>query len=165
MFTGLSGTATNPRTATWNTLDRLRALTSMKLVVKGLETRDDAKLALDHGADGILVSNHGGRATESLRPTIDALPEVVDAVGGRIPVMVDGGIRRGSDVFKALAYGARAVGIGRPYVWGLAAFGEQGVTRVLDILRAELTLTMRQCGTPKISQITRGSVARMSWTR
>lgn len=165
MFAGLSGAGTNPPTATWDTLDRLRALTSMKLVVKGLETREDAKLALDHGADGILVSNHGGRATESLRPTIDALPEVVDAVGGRIPVMVDGGIRRGSDVFKALAYGARAVGIGRPYVWGLAAFGEQGVTRVLDILRAELTLTMRQCGTPKISQITRGSVARMNWTR
>ena len=165
MFTGLSGTGTNPLTATWDTLDRLRALTSMKLVVKGLETRDDAKLALDHGADGILVSNHGGRATETLRPTIEALPDVVDAVGGRIPVMVDGGIRRGADVFKALAYGARGVGIGRPYVWGLTAFGEQGVTRVLDILRAELTLTMRQCGTTKLSQITRASVERMTWAR
>ncbi len=165
MFAGLSGTGTNPLTATWDTLDRLRALTSMKLVVKGIETRDDAKLALDHGVDGILVSNHGGRATETLRPTIEALPEVVDAVGGRIPVMVDGGIRRGADVFKALAFGARAVGIGRPYVWGLTAFGEQGVTRILDILRAELTLTMRQCGTPKLSQITRASVERMTWAR
>jgi isopentenyl diphosphate isomerase/L-lactate dehydrogenase-like FMN-dependent dehydrogenase len=116
-------------------------------------------MARDHGVDGIIVSNHGGRATETLRPTIESLPEVVDAAGNQIPVLVDGGIRRGSSVFKALAMGARAVGIGRPYVWGLAAFGQPGVERAIDILRAELIRTMRQCGTPSIAQITRSHVA------
>jgi 4-hydroxymandelate oxidase len=137
----------------------------MKLVIKGIETREDAQIALDRGVDGILVSNHGGRATETLRPTIEALPEVVEAVRGQIPVMVDGGIRRGTDAFKALAYGAKAVGIGRPYTWGLASFGEEGVARVLEILRTELTRTMRQCGTPTLAQITPSSVERMNWTR
>jgi len=106
----------------------------------------------------VIVSNHGGRATETGRATIDILPEVVDAVGSQIPVFVDGGFRRGSDVYKALAIGARAVGIGRAYIYGLASFGQEGVERVLDILRAELTLTMRQCGTPTIAQITRASI-------
>jgi isopentenyl diphosphate isomerase/L-lactate dehydrogenase-like FMN-dependent dehydrogenase len=128
------------------------------LVLKGLETAEDARLAVEHGVDGILVSNHGGRATEDLRATVDSLPEVVDAVGGRIPVFVDGGIRRGSDAYKALALGARAVGIGRPYVWGLSAFGQEGVERVLDILNGELQRTMRQCGTPSLAQISRSSV-------
>jgi 4-hydroxymandelate oxidase len=127
-------------------------------VLKGLETAEDARLAVEHGVDGILVSNHGGRATEDLRATVDSLPEVVDAVGGRIPVFLDGGIRRGSDAYKALALGARAVGIGRPYVWGLSAFGQDGVERVLDILNGELQRTMRQCGTPSLAQITRSSV-------
>ena len=113
------------------------------------------RLAREHGVDGIVVSNHGGRALETGRGTIEALGEVVDAVNGQIPVFVDGGFRRGTDVFKALALGARAVGIGRPYVWALSAFGQQGVERVLDILRAELQLTMRQCGTPSIKHITR----------
>ena len=105
----------------------------------------------------MIFSNHGGRV-ETGRGTIDILPEVVDAVGARIPVLVDSGFRRGSDVYKALAIGARAVGIGRPYLYGLASFGQEGVERVLDILRAELALAMRQCGTTSIAQITRASV-------
>jgi 4-hydroxymandelate oxidase len=104
------------------------------------------------------VSNHGGRAEDTGHTTIECLPEVVDAVRGRIPVMIDGGIRRGTDVFKALALGARAVGIGRPYLWGLGAFGQPGVEAVIDILRREFTLAMRQCGTPTIAQITRSSI-------
>lgn len=158
MFTGLSGNGTNPLTATWDYVDRLKKLTKMKILLKGVEIPEDAKLAVEHGADGLIVSNHGGRATEDLRPTVESLPEIVSAVGGRIPVLVDGGVRRGSDAYKALALGAKAVGIGRPYTWGLTAFGQDGVERVLDILNAELQRTMRQCGTPTIAQITRSSV-------
>jgi isopentenyl diphosphate isomerase/L-lactate dehydrogenase-like FMN-dependent dehydrogenase len=157
MYKGIEG-GFNPPAANWETLDRLRKLTKMRLVLKGLETREDARLAREHGVDGILVSNHGGRATETGRSTIEALGEVVDGAGDQMTVMVDGGFRRGTDVYKALALGARAVGIGRPYVWALSAFGQQGVERVLDILCAELTLTMRQCGTPSIKQITRASI-------
>lgn len=157
MFTGLSGII-NPPEATWSYVDRLKKLTKMKLVLKGIDTAEDAILARDHGADGVVVSNHGGRATETGRATIDILTKVVDAVGSQIPVFVDGGFRRGSDVYKALAIGARAVGIGRAYIYGLSAFGQAGVERVLDILRGELTLIMRQCGTPAIAQITRASV-------
>ena len=159
MLDGLSGEI-NPPGATWSYVDRLKKLTKMKLVLKGIDTAEDAKLAREHGVDGVIVSNHGGRAAETGRGTIDILPEVVDAVGAQIPVFVDGGFRRGTDIYKALAIGARAVGIGRPYIYGLSAFGQEGVERVLDILRAELTLTMRQCGTPSISQITRASVLR-----
>jgi isopentenyl diphosphate isomerase/L-lactate dehydrogenase-like FMN-dependent dehydrogenase len=159
MFAGIDS-AMNPPQATWQYVDRLKKITKMKLLLKGLDNGDDAKLAVEHGVDGIIVSNHGGRATETLRATIEALPEVVDAVAGRIPVFVDGGFRRGTDVYKALALGARAVGIGRPYIWGLSAFGQEGVERVLEILRAELTMTMRQCGTPSISQISRAAVLR-----
>jgi 4-hydroxymandelate oxidase len=154
MFSGISG-GMNPPAANWDYVGRLKKLTTLKLVLKGIETREDARLAREHGVDGIVVSNHGGRALETGRGTIEALGEVVDAVNGQIPVLVDGGFRRGTDVFKALALGARAVGIGRPYVWALSAFGQQGVERVLDILRAELQLTMRQCGTPSLKHITR----------
>ena len=157
MFAGLSGSM-NPPQATWAYVDRLKRLTKMKLILKGIDTPEDALLATQHGVDGIVVSNHGGRSAETGRGTIDILPEVIDAVGAKIPVFVDGGFRRGTDVYKALAIGARAVGIGRPYIYGLSAFGQQGVERVLDIFHAELSLTMRQCGTPKISQITRSSV-------
>lgn len=143
---------------TWDTVERLKSLTRMRLVLKGIETREDADMACRRGADGLIVSNHGGRAEESGRGTVECLPEVVDAVHGRIPVMIDGGIRRGSDVFKALALGASAVGIGRPYLWGLSAFGQPGVERVIDLLRAELSLIMRQCGTKSISAITRAFV-------
>jgi isopentenyl diphosphate isomerase/L-lactate dehydrogenase-like FMN-dependent dehydrogenase len=148
----------NPRTATWDYVDRLKKMTSMKVILKGLDTREEARLAVEHGADGIVVSNHGGRATETVRPTIECLPEVLDAVAGRIPILVDGGFRRGSDVYKALALGAKAVGIGRPYVYGLTAFGQAGVERVLDILNGELQLTMRQCGASSIADIQRSSV-------
>jgi 4-hydroxymandelate oxidase len=162
MFDGLSGTGINPSSATWEWVDRLKKLTKMKLLLKGIETREDARLAREHGVDGIIVSNHGGRATEDLRPTIESLPEVVDAAGSQIPVLVDGGVRRGTDAYKALALGARAVGIGRPYVWGLTAFGQEGVERVLEILRAELQRTMQQCGTPTIAQITSAQIAHVS---
>jgi len=145
MFAGLSGEM-NPAWADWTYVDRLKKMTRMKLLLKGIDTAEDAVLAREHGVDGVVVSNHGGRATETGRGTIDILPEVVDAVGGQIPVFIDGGFRRGTDVFKALALGARAVGIGRPYVWGLAAFGQEGVERVIEILRAELAMTMRNCG-------------------
>ena len=161
MYGSLSSTRTNPSNATWEWIGRLRKLTSMKLVIKGIETGEDARLAREQGADGIVVSNHGGRAAETLRPTIEIVPEVVDAVSGRLPVLVDGGVRRGTDVFKAIAYGARAVGIGRPYTWGLAAFGQEGVERVLEILNAELTMTMRQCGTPTLARITKAHSARV----
>ena len=157
MFKGIPS-GMNPATATWDYVDRLKKLTKMKLLLKGLDTREDARLAREHGVDGIIVSNHGGRSTETGRSTIEALGEVVDAAGSQIPVLVDGGFRHGTDVYKALALGARGVGIGRPYVWGLSAFGQEGVERVLDILHAELGLIMRQCGTPTIAQITRASV-------
>jgi isopentenyl diphosphate isomerase/L-lactate dehydrogenase-like FMN-dependent dehydrogenase len=162
MYRGLAtapgdGSSNNP--GTWEMVDRLKKLTSMKLVLKGIVTHEDAEAAIQHGVDGVVVSNHGGRAEETGRATIESLPEVVQAARGRVPVMIDGGIRRGTDIFKALAMGASAVGIGRPYLWGLAAFGQPGVERVLEILRAELLLTMRQCGTRTIGEITRGYVA------
>lgn len=143
---------------TFDTLRRMKDATSMKVLVKGIETGEDADLCLRNGADGIIVSNHGGRATESSRATIDCLPEVVKAVGNRAPVLVDGGFRRGTDVFKALALGARAVCIGRPYMWGVAAFGQPGVETVLAILRRELTLVMAQCGKRSIAQIGADSI-------
>ena len=134
---------------------RLRDALTVKLLLKGIVTREDAEVAVQHGVDGIVVSNHGGRAEESLRPTIESLPEVIDGVAGKIPVLVDGGIRRGTDIFKALALGATAVGIGRPEAWGLAAFGQAGVEAVLEILRRELTTIMRQAGTTSVNKITR----------
>jgi 4-hydroxymandelate oxidase len=143
---------------TWNFVKRLKDATKMKLLVKGIVTREDAEIAVGHGVDGIVVSNHGGRAEESLRPTIECLPEVVAAVKGKIPVLVDGGIRRGTDVFKALALGATAVGFGRPQGWSLAAFGQPGVEAVLGILRRELEIIMRQAGTQSIRNITKASV-------
>jgi 4-hydroxymandelate oxidase len=159
MLAGLSG-AINPAKADWSYVERLKKMTKMKVVLKGIDTAEDAVLAHEHGADGVVVSNHGGRATETGRGTIDILPEVVDAVRGRIPVLVDGGFRRGTDVFKALALGARAVGIGRPQVWGLAAYGQEGVERVIDILHAELIMTMRNCGVPSVNKFTRDSILR-----
>jgi len=133
-------------------------LTTMKILLKGIVTREDAKLAVERGADGIIVSNHGGRAEESARGTIESLPEVVEAAGGHIPVLIDSGFRRGTDIFKALALGADAVAIGRPYLWGLAAFGQAGVEAVLDILKKELALAMRLAGVTSIPGITRDYV-------
>jgi isopentenyl diphosphate isomerase/L-lactate dehydrogenase-like FMN-dependent dehydrogenase len=148
----------NPPTATWSWVGRLRKLTKMKLVLKGIETGEDARLCRENGADAILVSNHGGRGAETRRASIDSLPEVVDAVGGKVPIMVDSGFRRGTDIYKALALGACMVGIGRPYIYGLSSFGQDGVERVLDILKAELEMVMAQCGTTTIKQITRASI-------
>jgi 4-hydroxymandelate oxidase len=145
---------------TWEFVDRLREIVKGKLVLKGIMTGEDAKEAMRHGVDGIQVSNHGGRAEESGQATISVLVEVVDAVNGRIPVLIDGGVRRGTDVLKALGLGASAVGIGRPYVWGLASFGEAGVDRVLQILDDEFITIMRQVGALNINQITRNNVTR-----
>jgi isopentenyl diphosphate isomerase/L-lactate dehydrogenase-like FMN-dependent dehydrogenase len=142
----------------WDMVKRLKDTTKMKLVLKGIVTREDAQLAVEHGVDGLIVSNHGGRGEDTLRSTIECLPEVLEVAGGKIPVLVDGGIRRGTDAFKALALGATAVGIGRPYIWGLASFGQAGVETVLEILRRELKIIMRQAGTPSLDKITRASV-------
>jgi 4-hydroxymandelate oxidase len=160
MFAGINtqGLSLTSPSLIWDFIKRLRDVTKMKVVIKGLETREDAAQAIDHGADGIIVSNHGGRATETGRGTIECLPEVVQAVRGRIPVLVDGGFRRGTDVFKALALGATAAGIGRPYIWGLSSFGQQGVERVLDILNNELRLAMAGCGTRSVKEITASSI-------
>ena len=140
---------------TWDSVRRLKDSTKMKLVLKGIVTREDAALCVENGVDGIIVSNHGGRAEESGRSTIECLSEVIEAVGGRIPVLIDGGFRRGTDIFKALALGARAVGIGRPYIWGLSAFGQPGVEKVLDLLRIEFELIMKQAGVTSLDQIKR----------
>jgi len=140
-------------TLDWDYLDRIRDATSMKLVVKGILTREDASLCLEHGVDGIIVSNHGARQMDNSLSTIEVLPEIVRAVGGRIPVMIDSGFRRGTDVFTALALGAAAVCVGRPYLWGLASFGQAGVEAVLTILRTELETAMRQMGTPGLDVI------------
>ncbi len=144
---------------TWEAVERLKKFTTMKVVLKGIVTGDDAKLAREHGADGIVVSNHGGRAEESGRGTIECLPEVIDGAGN-LPVLIDGGFRRGTDVYKALALGAKAAGFGRPYIWGLSAFGQAGVERVVDMMRAELALTMRQLGTPTVKSITKAAIIR-----
>jgi isopentenyl diphosphate isomerase/L-lactate dehydrogenase-like FMN-dependent dehydrogenase len=137
----------------------------MKLLVKGIVTREDAEQCVASGVDGLIVSNHGGRAEESGRATIESLPEVVLGVGDRVPVLVDGGFRRGTDVFKALALGATAVCIGRPYMWGLAAFGQRGVEAVLEILRRELTMVMRQAGTLRVADIGRAHVVERALIR
>jgi 4-hydroxymandelate oxidase len=138
----------------WDFVQRLRNATKMKFIIKGIVTREDARLAVEYGVDGVIVSNHGGRSEDSGRSTIQSLPEVVEGVGGKIPVLVDGGFRRGADVFKALALGAKAIAIGRPYLFGLAAFGQPGVETVLTILRLELLTIMRQAGTTSMDKIT-----------
>jgi len=161
MFAGLDVskvTATHPLNMDWDYVKRLRDTMTVKLFLKGIVTREDAQLAVEHGVDGLMVSNHGGRAEETLRSTIESLPEVIEGVAGKIPVIVDGGVRRGTDIFKALALGATAVGIGRPHAWGLAAFGQPGVEAVLEILRRELRTIMRQAGTTSVDKITRNYI-------
>jgi isopentenyl diphosphate isomerase/L-lactate dehydrogenase-like FMN-dependent dehydrogenase len=161
MFAGLDVSqvqSTQPLEMNWGFVKRLRDMTSMKIVLKGIVSGEDAALAVEQGVDGVIVSNHGGRAEESGRGTIESLAEVVAGAAGRIPVLVDGGFRRGTDVFTALALGATAVCVGRPYVWGLAAFGQPGVEAVLDILRRELITILRQTGTVKLSAISRHAV-------
>ena len=146
----------------WGMIDWLRANTTMKVVLKGIVTHEDAKLSVENGGDAIIVSNHGGRQEESNRSTLECLPEVVEATNDKIPVLIDGGFRRGTDIFKALALGANAVCIGRPYLWGLAAFGQAGVERVLEMLREELLRIMQLAGTASLDSISGAFVARKS---
>lgn len=153
MLAGLAPGGLVDPSMTWSVLARMKEVTKMNIIVKGIEVREDAEAAVAAGADGVIVSNHGGRATDTGRGTIECLPEVVAGVNGRIPVMVDGGIRRGTDVFKALALGATAVGIGRPYCWGLGAFGQAGVERVIDLLNRELAICMRGSGAVSLAAI------------
>jgi isopentenyl diphosphate isomerase/L-lactate dehydrogenase-like FMN-dependent dehydrogenase len=162
MYKGTSATGSEFLTPgmTWDYIGRLKNITSMKVVVKGIVTAEDADSAVQSGADALIVSNHGGRAEASGWGALDSLPEVVTAVDGRIPVMIDSGFRRGTDIFKALAMGADAVCIGRAYLWGLAAFGQPGVEKVLDLLRAELAMTMSQMGTPALGDIGPASIGR-----
>jgi 4-hydroxymandelate oxidase len=143
---------------TWKDVDWLAQLTRLPVVVKGILRADDALSAVNHGAAGIIVSNHGGRQLDTTPATISVLPEIVDAVAGAVEVYVDGGIRRGTDVLKAIAYGARAVMIGRPILWGLAVGGEAGVKCVLEMLRAEFDLAMALSGCPSLTAITRDLV-------
>ena len=145
---------------TWDIVPWLRKNTRMQIVLKGIVTREDAILSARNRVDGVIVSNHGGRQEESGRGTLECLPEVLEGVDGRLPVLIDGGFRRGTDIFKALALGARAVCIGRPYLWGLGAFGEAGVARVLAILRAELRTTMQLAGTRNLAGITPDYITR-----
>jgi 4-hydroxymandelate oxidase len=152
-------TELSPTNLSGNFLERLRKLVTVKLLIKGIVTAEDATQAMRAGVDGIVVSNHGGRQEETLRSTIECLPEIVAAVGRRIPVFIDGGIRRGTDIFKALALGATAVGIGRPQAWGLAAFGQPGVEAISDILTRELRVIMRQAGTPDLASINKDHLA------
>ena len=155
IFDGLNmrGVGLNNPAMTWDVIARMKDVTDMKVFIKGIEVAADSALAVQYGADGIVVSNHGGRATETDKGTIECLPEIVSAINGRIPIIIDSGFRRGTDVYKALAMGASAVGIGRPYCWGLGAFGQAGVERVLDLLNRELLITMQGSGTPTINSI------------
>lgn len=160
MFQGIDtrGLRLTSPSLTWDFIRRLKDVTTMKVLIKGIESQQDAALAVEHGADGLIVSNHGGRALESGRATLESLPEVVRGAAGRIPVLMDGGVRRGTDVYKALALGACAVGIGRPYAWGLAAFGQAGVERVAQILDLELRLAMAGCGARSVREISAASI-------
>lgn len=153
-------THTQSSAMTWDFLKRLRDTTKMKIVLKGILAHEDAILAADAGIDAIIVSNHGARSEDSGRSTIDALPEIVQAVNGRMPVLVDSGFRRGTDIVKALCMGASAVCIGRPYVWGLGAFGQAGVERVMELLRIELHAAMQQAGAPSIKHLVPAMVRR-----
>jgi len=148
---GVPGTAA--ANLTWDYVKRLRDSVATKIVLKGILAPEDAKLAAEVGVDGLIVSNHGGRAEDGGGATIDALPDIVHAVAGRMPVLIDSGFRRGTDVVKALALGARAVCIGRAYLWGLGAFGQAGVERVLEILRGETRAAMQQLGAPSLGDL------------
>jgi 4-hydroxymandelate oxidase len=145
-------------TLTWKDLEWLRSITRLPIVVKGILRGDDAARAVEHGAAGVIVSNHGGRQLDGAVATVDALPEVVEGVAGRAEVYVDGGIRRGTDVLKALALGARAIFVGRPVLWGLTVAGEAGVREVLSILRQELDLAMALAGCASLAAVTRDLV-------
>jgi isopentenyl diphosphate isomerase/L-lactate dehydrogenase-like FMN-dependent dehydrogenase len=144
---------------TWRDLEWLHDTCGLPVLLKGVLTREDAVLAAEHGAAGVVVSNHGGRQLDGVAPSLEALPEVVEAVAERAEVLLDGGVRRGADVLKALALGARAVLVGRPVLWGLAVGGEEGVARVLSLLRDETVLALTQLGCTSPAEVTRGYVA------
>ena len=152
------GVYVNP-SLTWDDLGRLREWTSLPIVIKGILHPDDAALAVSHGVDGVIVSNHGGRQVDGAIASLDALPAVADAVDGALPVLLDSGVRCGADAFKALALGADAVLVGRPYIWGLALEGEQGVATVLRMLLAELDLTMALSGQASVASLDRSVLA------
>jgi 4-hydroxymandelate oxidase len=157
-LSGLTNTLSSAMT--WDFLKRLRDITKMKILLKGILAHEDAVLAVEAGMDAIIVSNHGARSEDSGRSTIDALPEILAAVRGRMPVLVDSGFRRGTDIAKALAMGAQAVCVGRPYIWGLGAFGQAGVEKVLELLRVELRVAMQQTGAPTIKHLVPAMVRR-----
>jgi 4-hydroxymandelate oxidase len=164
----LGGGGFTPRSAfegmsasvTWKDLERFASLSDLPLVLKGILTAEDARLACAHDVQAIIVSNHGGRQLDGACATLDALPAIVEEVAGRLEVLVDGGVRRGTDVVKALALGARAVLVGRPVVWGLVVGGEPGVARVLELLRAELELGMQLVGCREVHELTHAHLAR-----
>jgi 4-hydroxymandelate oxidase len=146
---------------TWDTIKRMRDTTNMKLLIKGILAHEDAEVAVQAGLDRVIVSNHGARSEDSGRSTIDALPEIVEVVGGRKPILIDSGFRRGTDIAKALCVGATAVCVGRAYIWGLGAFGQPGVERVLELLRTVLRAIMQQVGAPSIEQLVPAMVRRI----
>jgi len=150
-------------TPTWDTVRQLRDLTDLPILIKGVLTAEDTEKCVQTGMSGIVVSNHGGRQNDHVGGTIEALPECVQAAGGKIPVLIDGGFRRGTDVLKALALGASAVGVARPYLWGLSCFGERGVARVLELLKTELALNMGMNGVAKIADIDSKLVRIRDW--
>ncbi|KAJ2343226.1 Hydroxyacid oxidase 1 [Coemansia sp. RSA 2618] len=146
--------ANGDQTLSWaNGISWLKSITSLPIIVKGVLTAEDTLLAIDHGCAGVIVSNHGGRQLDGALSTIDALPQVVEAAGDKIEVYMDGGVRKGSDIFKALALGARAVFVARPVLWGLAYKGEQGAFHALDLLQKELELAMMLTGTTTVPEI------------
>ncbi|KAM0707840.1 hypothetical protein Q7P35_004489 [Cladosporium inversicolor] len=152
-----AGGALHSRALTWtHTISWLRDVTSMKIVLKGVMTEEDAELAVEHGADAIVVSNHGGRQLDSSPSTLEVLPSISSAVKGRIPILFDGGVRHGSDVFKAIALGADLVLVGRPVLWGMSYDGQDGVELVANILEREFARTMALSGTPNIQTINSG---------
>jgi len=142
----------------WDTIEWIASFSQTPVVLKGILAEEDARRAAEHGAQGIIVSNHGARNLDTAPASIEALPGVLEAVEGRIPVLFDGGVRRGTDVLKALAFGAKAVMIARPYLWGLAVNGAEGVKRVVEILRAELEASMMLAGTPALARISKSSL-------
>jgi 4-hydroxymandelate oxidase len=139
--------------ATWKDLEWIKSQTDLGVVAKGIMTGEDVELCAEIGLEGVIVSNHGGRHLDNTLATVEVLAEAVAAARGKLEILLDGGIRRGADVVKALALGAKAVFIGRPLFWGLAVDGEQGVVRVLDILREEMEISMAKCGRPTIASI------------
>ena len=145
---------------TWPDIERFASFSELPVVVKGVLTAEDASLACEHGAAAIVVSNHGGRQLDGVAATLDALPEVVEAVDGRLEVLIDGGVRRGTDVVKALALGARAVLVGRAPLWGLVVDGEAGATRVLGLLRDEIQVALQLVGCRTPADVTRSHVGR-----